>query len=123
MLLVTGGPDVKLFHSNSNLTLAYLPSFGRYFSSRLSWRMMVPAVTVFVVVSCVPIPILTMVCAPAEVVQPCKAAASATAASFQPKFLLMMAPLRCSRTRVFCSPQHLEAGKSSGNCRLNARVD
>ena len=36
MPLVTGGPEVKLFHSNSYLMLAYLPSFGRYFSRRLN---------------------------------------------------------------------------------------
>ena len=35
--------------SNSNLMLAYLPSLGRYFSSRLSWRMMTPVVAVLVV--------------------------------------------------------------------------
>src|SRR5258708_9224702 len=89
MLLVTGGPEVKLFHSNSNLMLAYLPSFGRNFSRRLSWRMTVPAVTVLVVVSCVPIPILTTVCAPAAAVQPGTAAGTATATSFRFKFLLI----------------------------------
>src|SRR5262249_37946876 len=94
MPLVTGGPDVKLFHSNSNLRLAYLPSFGRYFSSNLSCRTMVPAVTVLVAVSCVPIPTVTTVCARATSVEPYMAAASATAASVWPKFLLLMAPLR-----------------------------
>ena len=80
MPLVTGGPEVKLFHSNSNLMLAYLPSFGRYFSSSLSWRMMTPVVTVLVVVSCVPMPILTTVCAPALPSRPARPHASATAA-------------------------------------------
>ena len=70
MPLVTGGPDVKFCHSSSNLMLAYLPSFGRFFSSSLSWRTMVPAVTVLLVVSWVPIPILTTVCAPAATVHP-----------------------------------------------------
>src|SRR6201993_669578 len=94
MPLVTGGPDVKLFHSNSNLRLAYLPSFGRYFSSNLSCRTMVPAVTVLVVVSCVPIPIVTTVCARAASGEPYMAAASARAASVRPKLLLIMTPLR-----------------------------
>src|SRR5258708_28464751 len=65
--LVTGGPDVKFCHSNSNLIFAYLPSVGRYFSNRCSWRMIVPVVAVLVVVSWVPMPIVTVVCAPAVV--------------------------------------------------------
>ncbi len=60
MPLVTGGPEVKFCHSSSNLMLAYLPSFGRYFSSSCSWRMIVPVVTVLVVVSCVPMPMVTV---------------------------------------------------------------
>ena len=56
--LVTGGPEVKFCHSSSNLMLAYLPSVGRYFSKRCSCLITVPAVTVLVVVSCVPIPIV-----------------------------------------------------------------
>ncbi len=58
--LVTGGPEVKFCHSSSNLMLAYLPSFGRYFSRRCSCRMTTPAVTVLVVVSCVPMPSVTV---------------------------------------------------------------
>src|SRR4029077_11693872 len=92
MPLVTGGPEVKLFHSNSNLTFAYLPSFGRYFVSRLSCRMMTPAVTVLVVVSWVPIPIVTTVCACGGLVYQYTAVASATAPNVRPKFLLMLAP-------------------------------
>ena len=64
MPLVTGGPEVKLFHSSWNFTLAYLPSFGRYFSRSLSSRITTPVVTVLVVVSCVPMPMVT-VCAEA----------------------------------------------------------
>ena len=62
MPLVTGGPEVKLFHSSWNFTFAYLPSFGRYFSRSLSSRITTPVVTVLVVVSCVPMPMVT-VCA------------------------------------------------------------
>ncbi len=62
MPLVTGGPEVKLFQSSWNFTLAYLPSFGRYFSRSLSSRITTPVVTVLVVVSCVPMPMVT-VCA------------------------------------------------------------
>src|ERR1700760_303449 len=58
--LVTGGPEVKFCHSNSNLMLAYLPSVGRYFSRRCSCRITTPAVTVLVVVSCVPMPMVTV---------------------------------------------------------------
>src|SRR5262245_25559929 len=58
--LVTGGPDVKFCHSISNLMLAYLPVVGRYFSSNWSCRITVPVVTVLVVVSCVPIPMVTV---------------------------------------------------------------
>lgn len=63
MPLVTGGPDVKLFHSIWNLTLAYFPSFGRCFSNSFNSRTMVPVVTVFVVVSWVPMPMVMVVCA------------------------------------------------------------
>ena len=58
--LVTGGPDVKFCHSISNLMLAYLPSVGRYFSNRCSCRITVPAVAVLVVVSWVPMPMVTV---------------------------------------------------------------
>src|ERR1700753_297643 len=58
--LVTGGPDVKFCHSNSNLMLAYLPSVGRYFSNRCSCRITVPVVAVLVVVSWVPMPMVTV---------------------------------------------------------------
>ena len=78
MPLVTGGPDVKFCHSNSNLMLAYLPSVGRYFSSSLSWRMIVPVVAVLVVVSWVPIPIVTVVCAAAGLAKANAAAAPRT---------------------------------------------
>src|SRR5258708_28114635 len=81
--LVTGGPDVKFCHSNSNLIFAYLPSVGRYFSNRCSWRMIVPVVAVLVVVSWVPMPIVTVVCAPAGL-----ATASAAAAMITAKKLL-----------------------------------
>ena len=58
MPLVTGGPEVKLFQSIWNLTLAYFPSFGRCFSSSFNSRMTTPVVTVFVVVSWVPMPMV-----------------------------------------------------------------
>jgi hypothetical protein len=60
MALVTGGPDVKFCHSNSNLMLAYLPSVGRYFSNRCSCRITTPVVAVLVVVSWVPMPMVTV---------------------------------------------------------------
>jgi len=43
--------------------LAYFPSFGRCFSNSFNSRMTVPVVTVLVVVSWVPMPMVTVVCA------------------------------------------------------------
>src|ERR1700687_3470377 len=79
MPLVTGGPEVKFCHSNSNLMLAYLPSFGRYFSNRCNWRMITPDVAVLVVVSWVPMPIVTAVCALAGFAVASATAVTATA--------------------------------------------
>src|ERR1700758_4664160 len=113
MVLVTGGPEVKLLQSISNFTLAYLPSLGRYFSSRWSWRMTTPAVTVLVVVSCVPIPIVTTLCALAVAVKPAKARVATATASLRPRFLLMMTPRLSADVRVL-PVRHLGGWQSVG---------
>ena len=51
---VSGAPEVKFFHSMSYLTSLYLPSCGRYFSSRCSSRISRPPVAQLMVVSWVP---------------------------------------------------------------------
>src|SRR5258706_3687402 len=56
MPLVAVGPEVKFCHSMAYVAPSYLPVFGRYLSSSLSCLITAPAVTVLVVVSCVPMP-------------------------------------------------------------------
>jgi hypothetical protein len=64
--LVSGAPDVKFFHWMSYLTSLYLPSCGRYFSSRCSSRISRPPVAQLIVVSWVPMAMRSVSAAEAE---------------------------------------------------------